>query len=143
MNADTPAAVRQHGGCLCGQVRYTLDTASTRTVICHCRHCQKQSGSAFSVNVLVPAAQLQLQGELATYIDTAASGRQLRRRFCVQCGSPIVTEPLTPQPLLALKAGSLDDSGWLSPVMHLWCVSAQPWLPFTDELPKLQRQPGQ
>ena len=44
------------GQCLCGEVGFECDAAPVVTVACHCTHCQKTSGSAFSVNAIVPGA---------------------------------------------------------------------------------------
>ncbi len=71
------------GGCLCGNIRYTLNTDPALTVVCHCTHCQKASGSAFSTNLVVQRADLAFTGgEMAAYDDKADSGNTLKRSFC-------------------------------------------------------------
>ncbi len=68
------------GGCLCGEVRYESNAEPLGTAICHCTHCQKVSGSAFSVNVVVPAPSLKWEGQsLASYADKGESGKPLSR----------------------------------------------------------------
>ena len=58
------------GGCLCGAVRYESNSEPAVTAICHCKHCQKQAGSAFSIVVGVPKDSLIMSGdELKTYED--------------------------------------------------------------------------
>ena len=129
------------GGCLCGQVRYTAQAGRAAAMVCHCRDCQKQSGSAFSVLFALPAADLAVQGTLRTHISTAASGNIVHRRFCPDCGSPVTTELPARPALVVVKAGTLDDPSWLHPRMHLWCDSAQPWVPLPTDLPCLPTQP--
>src|SRR5215203_4648191 len=51
------------GGCLCGAVRYRSQAEPVMQVICHCKTCQKNSGSAFSMNVAVPQDTLELEGD--------------------------------------------------------------------------------
>lgn len=117
------------GGCLCGAVRYHSDAEPLGTSVCHCTHCQKVSGSAFSVNVLVPRSSLTYAGEEpATYTDTGESGRKLARRFCGRCGSSIASEPEGMAAITVLKAGTLDDRSNLAPATHIWCGSRQPWV---------------
>ena len=79
------------GSCLCGAVRYESEAEPLMTAICHCDNCQRQSGSAFSIIVGVPAGSLRFEGEerLATYEDRGTSGKAVYRRFCKSCGSPV------------------------------------------------------
>jgi hypothetical protein len=117
------------GGCLCGTVRYECSAEPLGTAICHCTHCQKVSGSAFSVNVVVPAPSLTWQGQsLASYADKGESGRPLSRKFCRNCGSSLATETEALPGAIIIKAGTLDDKSWLKPNYHIWTNSAQPWV---------------
>ncbi len=127
------------GGCLCGGVRYVLHRPPGRTALCHCTHCQKQSGSAFSVNIVVATADLSVQGALAVYVDTADSGRKLERQFCASCGSPIFSRPVDSPDVSYLKAGTLDDTAIVRPGAQVWVGSAQPWLPLDEALPMFPR----
>ena len=117
------------GGCLCGAVRYECSSEPFRTAICHCTHCQKISGSAFSVNIVVPAPSVTWQGQSPTsYADKGESGKLLSRKFCRNCGSSLATEAEALPGAMIIKAGTLDDKSWLKPDMHLWTGSAQPWV---------------
>lgn len=122
------------GGCLCGNIRYTCEAEPLLTVLCNCTHCQKQTGGAFSVNVALPRGSLNVQGEMACYVDTGDSGKTLNRYFCSNCGSPIASEPDAIPDLSVLKAGTLDDTSWLKPTMQIYCDSAQAWLDIASEL---------
>src|SRR3546814_12092433 len=72
------------GRCLCGEVTYEISGDPIATAVCHCEHCQRQSGGAFSVNVVMPASQLTISGTLQTYENTNEDGSEVyvRRRFC-------------------------------------------------------------
>lgn len=114
------------GGCLCGRVRYAVRGPVLGQAVCHCRNCQRQTGTAFSVLVAVPREALALTGELSAYRDTADSGADVDRRFCGGCGSPIYSAlPASPD-VIFLKAGTLDDPKVLDPKVHVWCDSAWP-----------------
>jgi hypothetical protein len=81
------------GGCLCGGVRYASEAEPVLTALCHCRHCQKQTSSAFSVLVALPKGSLRTEEQaLAAFEDVGDSGLPVIRRFCPQCGSAIMTE---------------------------------------------------
>jgi hypothetical protein len=109
------------GGCLCGQVRYTANADPVFVGVCHCTHCQKQTGTAFSVLVGIPKSAMSIQGELKTFHDTGDSGQPVERNFCPECGSPIFSDVAVMPGLTFIKAGTLDDTSWLDPKMHVYC----------------------
>jgi len=129
------------GACLCGSVRYATDAEAAAVVVCHCVTCQKNTGSAFSLNIGVPTNTLRIEGTtLAQYEDhTGASGKPFYRSFCSRCGSPIGASGDAYPGLTFLKAGTLDDPSWVKPTAHLWCDEKQPWVAIehgATELPK-------
>lgn len=127
------------GRCLCGAVQYELRGKPLFTAVCHCRNCQRQSGSALSVIVLARADEVAISGKLKTFVDQADSGQKLERRFCPDCGSAMFSwQPHLPDRLI-IKAGTLDDVSWLSPAAHVWCSSAQPWVTIPQQLPRFPR----
>lgn len=131
------------GSCLCGKISYALTSAPLLTGLCHCTHCQKQSGSAFSVNMVVQRASLAISGEMACFADRGESGAEIYRRFCAACGSPILSEPSDGSDIVFLKAGTLDDKHGIQPTIQIWCQSAQPWWSTTLELESFDRNlPG-
>ncbi|KAK46567.1 aldehyde-activating protein [Caballeronia jiangsuensis] len=116
------------GGCLCGSVRYQTAQAPLMSAVCHCIHCQKQSGSAFSTNVVVPSAGFEIAAStLATFNDVGESGAGVKRHFCRNCGSPVYTELDANPDVVAIKAGTLDDPSWVQPQVHMWRCSAKSW----------------
>jgi hypothetical protein len=128
-NSHEEAMPKISGSCLCGAVRYECNAEPLGMAICHCSHCQKVSGSAFSVNIVVPAPSVTWQGQTpASYADKGESGRSLSRKFCRNCGSSIATEAEGLPGALIIKAGTLDDLSWLKPNTHIWTSSAQPWV---------------
>lgn len=122
------------GKCLCGQVWYALKADPFVTAVCHCKNCQRQAGSAFSVVVVAPTNGLEIEGELRTFQDIADSGAVLHRKFCPNCGSAMFSvQPASPDTTI-IKAGTFDDTSWLKPVAHVWCASAQPWVEIGGEV---------
>jgi hypothetical protein len=118
------------GSCLCGSVNYQSSEKPTMTAVCHCTHCQKQTGTAFSVIVCVPESSLTFSNKdnLANYQDTGDTGGRVDRHFCGKCGSPILSLVESMPGLAFIKAGTLNDTSWLNPTLHVWCDSAQPWV---------------
>ena len=80
------------GGCQCGRVRYTLTAEPLRTVMCHCKECQRQSGSAFGLSMIVPRESLKLTGVLKEYTRIADSGNENSGFFCAECCVRIVQQ---------------------------------------------------
>jgi hypothetical protein len=137
MNEET-----RQGGCLCGQVRYRVPAKPLETVVCHCRNCQKQAGSAFSVVAFFPRDSLHLEGELQTFEDKGTSGQTVFRRFCGNCGSPVITdtEQAPEMGLIFIKAGTLDEVDDLVPSVHVWTERKHCWLTLAEDQPQLERE---
>ena len=131
------------GSCLCGRVRYKSDAAPELTAICHCDNCQKQTGTAFSIIVAVPEGSLTFEGQdsLGEYLDQGETGGAVRRRFCRNCGSPLLSLVESVPGVGFIKAGTLDDRSWLAPTMHIWCDTAQPWVNIDQEMVQFPRNP--
>ena len=130
---------RISGGCLCGAVRYSSAAEPTLVVVCHCSTCQKNTGSAFSLNIALPRGALAISGDtLATYEDrSGASGKPFHRSFCSRCGSPVAGQGDAYPDLVILKAGTLDDPSWVKPQGHIWCVEKQPWVTIEPGVPQV------
>jgi hypothetical protein len=130
------------GGCLCGKVRYSAIADPAITAVCHCKNCQKQSGTAFSTIVGIPREAFNVSGTLKTYEDVSETGNALHRRFCPECGSRVATDVSSIPNLIFVQAGTLDDTSWVEPTMQFWCASAQPWLRLPEKIQQFQRMPG-
>src|SRR6187551_1828566 len=97
------------GGCSCGKVRFSADADPAFVAVCHCRACQRASGSAFAVIVALPAPALGITGDLTTYDSKGDSGQGVHDRFCPRCGSPIARSVDVLPGLMMVRAGVLDD----------------------------------
>lgn len=129
------------GGCLCGNIRYTCGAEPMMMAICHCKNCQKQTSTFFSILVAVPKGSLNIEGELSAYNDQGTSGQAVIRKFCGKCGSPILSDVAALPTMDFLKAGTLDDTSWLKPEAQLWCDSAQSWLNLDDDIAQIAQNP--
>jgi hypothetical protein len=130
------------GGCLCGNVRYSSVAEPIMTAVCHCKHCQKQTGSAFSPLVAVSKGTLDMDRTLlSTFEDVGESGQSVKRNFCGKCGSPITSDLAAMPDLEWIKAGTLDDTSWVNPAVHVWCDSAQSWTTMSESSAKFAKNP--
>ena len=116
------------GGCLCGKIRYSANADPVFAAVCHCQNCQKQTGTAFSVAVGVPRSSISIEGQLKTFHDRGSSGQPVDRNFCPECGSPIISDVAVMPEIRFIKAGTLDDTTWPDPEMHVYCDSAESWV---------------
>lgn len=125
------------GGCLCGAVRYTTDAEPARTLVCHCTICQRHIGSAFATLMAFPKGSVEVTGTLNTYTEPGGStGLPMHRRFCPNCGTPIMLER-EGGPMTVITAGTLDDTSIIRPTVNLFCASAQSWVPITPDTENL------
>ena len=134
-----PAPYR--GGCQCGAYRFEITAEPLTAYVCHCSDCQKQSGSAFGMAVVVAKDALRvLQGDTASYRKTAASGREADCLFCPGCGNRLFHAG--GGPVLMIKTGLLDDTTGLEPVCHLWVKDKQPWVQIPPDVLTYETQPS-
>jgi hypothetical protein len=121
------ASKRITGGCACGAVRYEFDGDPTFMLNCHCRDCQRATGSAYAPVVVVPRNAIRMTGELRYYKVTGESGSFVERGFCPKCGSRIAGKLERFPEIVGLLAGSLDDPSLHKPVADIFTASAHLW----------------
>lgn len=138
-----PSNAPAEGGCLCGTLRYRVERGSELCVYCcHCRDCQRQSSSAFAICMVLPReAFALLQGEPAQSSRRADSGRAIQSFFCGHCGTRLYDTFPAFTGIMVLKAGTLDDTGWLTPVAQFWTSRKQPWVVLPADQLNDPRQP--
>jgi hypothetical protein len=111
---------------------------------CHCRDCQRATGSAYASGLFVPAAALSFSnGEPKYHVTTADSGNVVSRGFCVECGSPVVAKQQSVYPVYIIHASTLDEPSGHRPTMDVFTSSAQPWDHMHPDLPKYPRGLGE
>jgi hypothetical protein len=131
------------GACQCGDITIEGEVDPETVRICHCADCQKNSGSAFRLNVPISGETFRMVGTPATYIKTTAeSGNPRLQAFCSRCGTSIYTT--TPgeglQTSYMTRVGILDQRDKLSPRRQIWFGSALAWVVRIGALPKIEAQ---
>ncbi len=130
------------GGCLCGAVRYESAGDPIFSLQCHCRDCQRSSGTAYIAAMRVPASGFRItQGAPKRYVGKADSGNAITRAFCGDCGSPLYVQVATRPDIVGLRVGTLDDPSEFRPEADIFVKSAQPWEHLNPDLPKYDTYP--
>jgi hypothetical protein len=120
-----------HGGCVCGAVRYTTATTPMRVTVCHCKFCQRATGSAYMVEPIFARAAFEITaGTPSTYIHISeGSGKRVTIHFCVGCGTKLFLTFERFEGVCGVYAGTFDDPNWFerSPKTsrHIFLDSAQ------------------
>lgn len=118
------------GSCLCGAIQYSASADPLFMVNCHCRSCQKTSGSMFSAIVGIPASALALEGDtLNSYASRGDSGKPIHRNFCSNCGTLIFARSENTPEVVYLRAGTIDSQFAFEPQANVYWRDHQSWLP--------------
>ncbi|HZT87442.1 MAG TPA: GFA family protein [Stellaceae bacterium] len=134
--------MRIEGGCLCGAVRYAAEADPSSATVCHCRDCQKFTGSAFATLVAVPKEALTLNGTLKTFSGLGGSGKPILRLFCPECGSSIAEEPGTRPGMVILNIGTFDNPALAKPGREIFRDDALPWIEVHGDIPRFAKRAG-
>lgn len=119
------------GGCQCGAVRYAFEGVSDHVALCHCRMCQKATGSVAWPFFTVRLEQLSwTRGKPTLYRSSAMA----RRGFCVRCGTPLTFEP-DGEDTVDVGVGTLDEPAAMVPTAQYWIGTRVPWFGSLAGLP--------
>jgi hypothetical protein len=127
------------GGCDCGQVRYRMQTAPLIVHCCHCRWCQRETGSAFVLNALIESERVTHLGVEPEVIDTPSeSGRGQKIARCPTCRVAIWSNYAGAGPIIRfVRTGTLDTPDVLPPDIHIFVASKQPWVALPSGIPAM------
>lgn len=103
------------GGCACGRVRYEADGEPLFAVLCHCRDCQRASGTGHVPVMGVGRAGFRVRGEPRSFTARGGSGKAAIRHFCPDCGSLLFGTPEVAADVVTIYVGSLDDPSRFAP----------------------------
>jgi hypothetical protein len=132
------------GGCACGAIRYECSADPAMSFHCHCRDCQRASGSAYYPAVVVPTTAVTLTAGSPKYNSMKAdSGTTKHYGFCPDCGSPVLATIDEHPDIRVIAAGSLDNPSWFKPTMDFFTSSAQPWDYMNPALQQFETEPAE
>ena len=137
MTAAEGAQGTKEGGCACGQLRYRVEGEPVFVNMCHCRLCQRQTGSAFAFNLFIESSRVtQVSGEtLRATVPTGSGGEQAMVR-CAACGTVVWSHfSGLGEGCTAIRVGTLDDPAAVRPDAVIHGASRLPWAPLPDAIP--------
>ena len=125
------------GGCTCRAVRYRMASAPLFVHCCHCRWCQRESGSAFALNAMIEADRVELlEGEVERLRIPSASGKGQTVVRCTRCRVALWSHYAGSGDAVSfVRVGTLDDPDLLPPDIHIFTLSKQPWVLLPPDTP--------
>ena len=127
------------GGCACGAVRYRLKSAPMFVHCCHCKDCQRQTGSAFVLNGLIETDRIEmLSGAPEPVSVPTSSGRPHDIHRCPICRTALWSDYGRRPGLRFVRVGTLDEPGELEPSAHIFTRSKLPWVRLPEGAPAFE-----
>lgn len=120
------------GGCLCGEVRYVVHAAPRRVTMCHCRFCQRATGSAYMVEPIFAKSDFALLAGTPRRYDTRSegSGKVVHVHFCADCGTKLWLSFERFPDVVGIYAGTFDEPAWFpiepATAKHIFLGVARP-----------------
>ncbi|AXO16799.1 GFA family protein [Thalassospira indica] len=133
-------ADKHHGGCLCGAVRYEITGDFDAFFLCHCKYCQKDTGSAHAANLFSGKSTLSWLAGQEQIKSFTVPGTRHEKAFCQTCGSALPYTQMAGK-LVVVPAGSLDSPVSIRPNAHIMLGSKAAWDDGLDEIAKLDGLP--
>jgi len=127
------------GGCACGTVRYRLTSPPMFVHCCHCRDCQRQTGSAFVINALIETDHVVLfSGNPEGAAVPTPSGRPQEIYRCPSCKVAVWSVYGGVQKLRFVRVGTLDEPAALTPDVHIYVRSKLPWVALPEDVARFE-----
>jgi hypothetical protein len=118
------------GGCSCGSIRYKLTSSPLIVHACHCRDCQRVTGSGFVINIWIESKFVERAGATPkSFTLKGGTGKDHEVFFCDNCGTYVWSRyHVAPGDALFVRAGTLDTPDAVKPDVHIFTRSKVPWL---------------
>jgi hypothetical protein len=130
--------VPREGGCACGEVRYRLTSDPLFTHCCHCLNCQRQTGSAFVINLLIETDRVELLAGAPQPVDVPRDDGSMQTVFrCPTCQVAVYSQYTHPG-VRFVRGGTLDDPSGVSPDVHIFTRSKLGWVMLPDSVPAVE-----
>jgi len=128
------------GGCTCRHVRYRMTSRPMFVNCCHCRWCQRETGTAFALNAMIEADRVELLSGDVELADTpSASGRGQRIWRCPACRVALWSNYAgAGDSVRFVRVGTLDEPDRLPPDIHIFTMSKQPWVILPEGVPAVR-----
>ncbi|MEL7106702.1 MAG: GFA family protein [Pseudomonadota bacterium] len=123
------------GGCTCGNVRYRLTDSPLIVHACHCTWCQRETGSAFVINLWMEARHVAVTGTpvAVTLASESGAGQVVYR--CPDCQVAVFSQYSSGPACRFVRGGTLDDPSAVIPDVHIYTSTKLPWVQLGDDIP--------
>jgi hypothetical protein len=127
------------GTCGCGQLTYRLSSEPMFVHCCHCKECQKQTGSAYVLNAIIEADRVIWDGDTTEHTFKTPSGKGQVITRCATCGTAVFSSYLVRLGKLKyIRVGTLDDPSMCPPNVQIFTSSKQSWVPLNPDIPSFE-----
>jgi hypothetical protein len=131
------SALRE-GGCACGEVRYRLASDPLIVHCCHCLNCQRQTGSAFVINLMIEASRMEIVAGAPQPVEAPRDDGSAQRIFrCPTCQVAVFSEYGRTE-LRYVRAGTLDRPSDVTPDVHIFTRSKVGWISIPESAPAFE-----
>jgi hypothetical protein len=128
----------REGGCSCGAIRYRLTSEPLVTHCCHCLNCQRQTGSAFVINLLIEANRVELLAGTPQAVDVPRDDGSSQQVFrCPTCQVAVFSNYGRPE-VRFVRGGTLDDPTAVAPDVHIYTRSKVDWVKLPESVPAFE-----
>jgi hypothetical protein len=125
----------REGGCACGEVRYRLTSDPLFTHCCHCLNCQRQTGSAFVINLLIEADRVEVLAREPQPVPVPRDDGSEQLIFrCPTCQVAVFSQYTRPE-VRFVRGGTLDEPSSIEPDVHIFTKSKLPWVTLPESVP--------
>jgi hypothetical protein len=127
------------GGCTCRFVRYRIMSKPLYVHCCHCRWCQRETGTSFALNALIESDRVHLlHGEVEIVNTPSNSGKGQRISRCPKCHIAVWSNyAAAGDAIRFIRVGTLDEPDRLPPDIHIFTASKQPWVIIPPDMPSV------
>jgi hypothetical protein len=127
--------------CCCGALRAEATGEPALVAACHCKECQRRTGSPFGVSAYFPKAQVRTEGPSKVCVRRSDSGRNIEFHFCPDCGSSVFWHADFAPDLIGIASGMFADPSMPWPTLSVWETTQHPWVTFDHQLDRFTDQP--
>jgi len=118
--------------CSCGQLSISCRGEPQLVSLCHCRACQKRTGSAYGIAAFFERGATEARGRAGLYTRPSDSGHAVAFHFCPDCGSTVFWEPERKPDMIAVAVGCFADPSFPAPTQSVWDDQRHPWVTFVS-----------
>lgn len=126
----------QTASCACGAVTLDVEGPVLSMLVCSCLDCRKSTGTGHSAVVLISTDAVTVSGTIKGHTRKAASGSEITRHFCPECGTPLFAKTARAPLLMLLPAGLFDNPDWFSPRQAIFSRTHLEWDTLDVALPQ-------